>query len=98
MIGTLGNRPLIGVMDEDPDLVRLLLSFGADPNVRSNDHNAPILTEAADFGYQRTASLLISSGADLHATDDRGETALSTVRLDNRLDMARLLRRAGATH
>jgi uncharacterized protein len=72
----------------DMELVRLLLSYGADPNIISS-HNETPLMQAAGYawidGYSRGKSnaerlevlkLLMAMGANVNAADDWGITAL----------------------
>ena len=72
----------------DMELVRLLLSHGADPNIVSS-HNETALMQAAGYawidGYSRGKSnaerlevikLLVNLGAKVNAADDAGITAL----------------------
>ena len=72
----------------DMELVQLLLSYGADPNIVSS-HNETALMQAAGYawidGYSRGKSnaerlevikLLVKLGANVNAADDAGITAL----------------------
>src|SRR5881296_190216 len=72
----------------DMELVQLLLSYGADPNMVSS-HNETALMQAAGYawidGYSRGKSnadrlqvikLLVELGANVNAADDMGITAL----------------------
>jgi uncharacterized protein len=72
----------------DMELVQLLLSYGADPNIVSS-HNETALMQAAGYawidGYSRGKSnaerlevikLLVHLGANVNAADDAGITAL----------------------
>ena len=72
----------------DMELVQLLLSYGADPNIVSS-HNETALMQAAGYawidGYSRGKSnaerlqvikLLVELGANVNAADDNGITAL----------------------
>jgi ankyrin repeat protein len=56
-------------------VVRLLLSEGADVNVKAN-HGRTELHEAAKKRHEAVARLLLENGADVTATDRHGRTAL----------------------
>jgi|GEM_PF-2076862 len=56
------------------ELTRLLLSKGANPNVRYRKQ--PILLWAVERQYEQVVELLIASGADVNATGERGLSAL----------------------
>ena len=71
-----GATPLIWAV---PDLakVRLLISHGADVNARSiNLQRTPLLIAARYPGSTEVLRLLLDKGADLHAKDRNGATAL----------------------
>jgi ankyrin repeat protein len=51
------------VLRNDLISLRLLLEFGADPNLKSADGN-PALRYACQHGYEEAATLLLSYGAD----------------------------------
>jgi ankyrin repeat protein len=97
---------LCGASDSgDYNLVKKLLSEGADPNSRSpGQAGTPALVSAANNGYARIVSLLLTHGADVNAADKRsGWNALMraacTDRLSNsltRLEILRLLVQHGA--
>jgi ankyrin repeat protein len=61
------------------NVVELLLSRGADVNVRNqNDHWGTTALHAAAHANQRAiAELLIAQGADIHATNLNGRTPLA---------------------
>jgi ankyrin repeat protein len=61
------------------DLVRWLLEAGADPNARSPNGTTPLMyakTAAFAKGDMAILELLLSHGADIHATDTCGRSAL----------------------
>jgi hypothetical protein len=51
------------VLENDLTSLRLLLEFGADPNLKTADGN-PALRYACDCGYEEVTMLLLSYGAD----------------------------------
>jgi uncharacterized protein len=62
---------------ENATLVRLLLDRRADPNTHASlSMDMTPLMWAARHGQQKTVDLLLSHGADVHAHDDNGYTAL----------------------
>ncbi|WP_409340704.1 ankyrin repeat domain-containing protein [Paenibacillus sp. MBLB4367] len=60
-------------MDTGPDMVRLLLESGADPN-HANWLGVTYLHKAALTGSVELAGLLLAFGADLHAVDEEYRT------------------------
>jgi len=92
------------VKQSEPEVVRLLLSKGAPVNARKKDYDGnTVLMEAASGGSVETVEMLLTAGADIKATNDRGETALmKAVALDHRynpqqrLPMIELLIKKGA--
>ena len=72
----------------DPELVRLLLEFGADPHIRSSDDETALSAAAGTgfiFGYHRerptverleVLRILVAEGIDLNWHDDYGITPL----------------------
>ena len=78
--------------------VRMLLTAGADPNVRDNEGDSP-LRVCADKGYLEMARLLLLCGAGQTIHEGAGPTGmnalgLAATRLD--IDMVRLLLSHGA--
>ena len=77
--------------------LRALLDCGANPNsFTENNHLQSALMQAAENGHVGCAKLLIERGADLHAIDDLGRTALGYAATGNQPDALRLLAGAGA--
>ncbi len=70
------GEPLLvqAVENNDYEMVRLLLSHGAQTNYADHMDNTP-LHMAANLGYKRIASLLLEHGADPASTNMLGETA-----------------------
>ncbi|MEO7716433.1 MAG: ankyrin repeat domain-containing protein [Capsulimonas sp.] len=57
-----------------PELLHLLLEYGADPNARGNG-STPLI-RASKFASAECVALLLAHGADVNAKDDDGKTAL----------------------
>jgi len=70
------GEPLLvqAVENDDYEMVRLLLTHGAQTNYADHMDNTP-LHMAAELGYKRIASLLLEHGADPASTNMLGETA-----------------------
>jgi ankyrin repeat protein len=62
---------------EELDLAKLLLDKGANPNAVGNERGLRPLHLTADKGRTAAVQLLIRRGADVHAKDYYGRTALS---------------------
>lgn len=68
------GTPLAAAIDH-PDIPRLLLNAGADPNISGQQGRSPIFI-AAMRGSAEVIQDLIRSGADLHSRDDHGWTPI----------------------
>lgn len=77
-------------------IIRFLLDRGADPDKPPGSDRNPPLHGAASGGDMETAKLLIKSGADLNARDERGSTPLHQAIREKNLEMIKLLLRSGA--
>lgn len=74
--GAAGNAPIQFCVDEDdPDLLRVLLDAGADPNSLNHSKSAPLM-RACGMGHERAALMLLEAGADPNAFDKLGESPL----------------------
>jgi len=72
-----GRTPLMlaSLLRGGSPTVTLMLSRGADPNVKDN-HDDTALGLAASIGEVATMRLLLAKGADPHSRNDRGESPL----------------------
>ncbi|XP_078701403.1 uncharacterized protein LOC144927684 [Branchiostoma floridae x Branchiostoma belcheri] len=77
LLPTQGVTPFhlaVGV-DRALDFVKLILSYGGNPNVRDEEGTTPVHV-AASWGKLKCLQLLIVNGADPHTIDQEGRTAL----------------------
>jgi ankyrin repeat protein len=80
----------------DPEKARLLIEHGADVTVASKQGRTPLMVAAARKGGAAIVDLLLSKGADVHAKDRVGETALTIAARSGDLDIVKLLLAKGA--
>ncbi|CAH1254153.1 ANKLE1 [Branchiostoma lanceolatum] len=77
LLPTQGVTPFhlaVGV-DRALDFVKLILSYGGNPNVRDEEGTTPVHV-AASWGKLKCLQLLMVNGADPHTIDQEGRTAL----------------------
>lgn len=79
---------------DNPEVARLLLDQGADPDARHYGHTA--LMWATMENHPHTVALLLERGADPHATVNSGATALSFACARGHIACARALLKHGA--
>lgn len=72
-------------------VVQLLLSHGADINMRSTDGGKTALHVAASIGDLTIVQLLMDAGADTEAVDDQNQTALYAAVFLRRTEIVQLL-------
>jgi ankyrin repeat protein len=89
---------LVAIFNEQPRAAEMLLEAGADPNVKNDEGDFPLLV-CAELGDLRTALRLLASGADKTMNDWGGLSTFTPLgqaaaRLD--LPMLRALLDAGA--
>lgn len=88
-----GNTPLIlAIVNNNLVIASLLINSGADVNTRSKQWNSPPLFLAKDEKMMR---LLLKSGADANATDDKGNSYLYHVKDKRLIDLIENAKRAG---
>ena len=96
-----GDTPLYWVLSRCrssgklADMVRLLLEYGADPNISDDDHTTP-LHQASSHGLLEAARLLLSHGAKVDEKDKRGRTPLQAAASNGHDEMTKLLVEYGA--
>jgi hypothetical protein len=81
--------------EEAPELNKLLLDHGADPN-EADEEGAPPLVLMAELDYTTTLRYLLEHGADIHAKDRNRWTALHYAVLNNNVKAVALLLARGA--
>ena len=77
------------------DMVRLLLKFGADPNICDNHHRTP-LHEASSQGLLEAARLLLSYGAKVDGKDGIENTPFQLASSNGHDELTKLLVEHGA--
>jgi ankyrin repeat protein len=80
----------------DPEKARLLIERGADVTVASKQGRTPLMVAAARKGGAPIVELLLSKGADVHAKDRLGSTALTIAARTGDLETVKLLMARGA--
>lgn len=94
-IGPFGATPLlIGVREENRDVIDLLVSQGADVDARTR-LSWP-LSLAIENDDLATAGVLVEAGANLEAANDKGWTALMLAADKGNLEIVRLFTENGA--
>lgn len=96
-----GHTPLYSVANQcpvetGPDIVRALISAGADVNASGGVTRATSLHMAARRGHTEIARALLECGANIDARDTKGDTALQRAINCRRHGIAELLRMRGA--
>jgi ankyrin repeat protein len=77
------------------DIVKYLLSKGAQVNGRDSDGKTP-LVEAVTRGFDDVVDVLLAAGADAKAADSRGNTPFSMAAGGGHFDIAEVLLKRGA--
>jgi len=81
---------------KQPDLAKVLLRYGADPNVSSIARRLPLGMVLAHSGDIELVQLLIQKGADVNALDHAGNTPLHYAAESGNIPLIRILLDAGA--
>ena len=89
IVAMLGGVPMAGwsamaglIVNGDAVALKEVLGKGADPNARDPRNGTTALILAAFLGRVDIAKMLLAAGADLHAKNNDGATALSVAELD----------------
>jgi ankyrin repeat protein len=83
----------LGSKAEFPQVVRLLLKYGANPNVRDNNQRTPlhlVLSWSVVSLRLEVARILLAHGADVGAEDKEGRTPLQGALANGQTEMAQL--------
>ena len=92
-----GHTPLLGALtSRDGDMIRLLLSFGAEVGAASPGAAAPMHTAASVCDREILELVLAAPGADVTLRDPNGQTPLHRAALWSNPDYVNLLLDAGA--
>lgn len=92
-----GYTPLcIAANEGKTEVCRTLIGMGADPGVSDESGMTPLFFAAKCRRTLETIPLLLAAGADLHAKDRKGRTALSEAVFCRNRDTVKLLLELGA--
>ena len=95
--GSPGSPLIAASVRRDTVAVKLLLDYGANPNLTSESPNrATALHIAVGLNDKNVAKLLLGAGADPNMTDSHGRTSLHLASGDGNHDMVKLLLDSGA--
>ena len=83
------------ITNRQPEVVRILLEAGADPNAKDGNGN-PVLRRAVSWGLVEIARLLVDAGADVNIVDTWGDALLYTAVDEENPEIVRILLNAGA--
>ena len=82
------------IANRDEKIVRLLLDFGANPDIQPI--GSPLITEAIAKNSIGIVRLLINKGANVNATNEIGVTPLMIAAASHQMDAVKLLLKKGA--
>jgi ankyrin repeat protein len=96
--GSVGRTPLQNACEEGCELAILekLREAGADPHLKTGEHERSALYYAALNGHEHIVEWLISQGVDINSQNDNSDTALALASVNGYLPVVRLLLKAGA--
>ncbi|MEZ0262461.1 MAG: ankyrin repeat domain-containing protein [Alphaproteobacteria bacterium] len=77
-------------------VVKVLLQYGADPNVKSREDDKLPVLQAALQGKETILNLLLDAGADIEGTDNSGQTAAMYAARKGHTGILRILIERGA--
>jgi hypothetical protein len=89
-----GNTPLCRT--ENPDVIELLLSLGADPNAPCDDERAPLIVALTSQTPLSTIQALLHAGANPNTADGFGMTPLMHASKNSDIEIVKALLAAGA--
>ena len=78
------------------ELVKLLLKYGADPNIKEHEDGETALFMSSYYDNVEITELLLQSGADINMKNKLNETALHTACYQGNLNIVKLLLKYGA--
>ena len=81
----------------DLEMVNLLITAGANPNLETADETPKVLAIAVEGNSLQIVQTLLKAGADPNITDKQGRTALELATRKGYAEIAAILRQAGAT-
>lgn len=83
---------MIAARAGDFKIARVLIAFGADVNMRSQDGTTALML-AARHGHNEVVTLLLENSADTSLRNSRGYTSFDLARMFNHTDTAAILKR-----
>lgn len=86
---------ILPIIRRHHELIKLLIQYGADVNVRFADGCIPLCI-AAGIGNLEIVNLLVNAGADVNAEDKEGRTAIYYAKRGGYQDIVMLLKQRGA--
>lgn len=78
-----GHSLLMLCVNAHPDLVKPILEFGADINLKDNKGCTALMHSLNGYSYTKMVELLLQNGADINAKDNDGHSPLIIATLNN---------------